>query len=138
MRCIIPNQTSPYKTRLHLTVTKELMASLKESALKEERSHTEWAVILLKRALEKYKLGDKVTARTIDDRHFEQIRKFIALLSGEETRNNISFAMIGQCLDLDPGKLKELYLTILSIRGVPDPPPGYKWKLVKDKEVRLD
>ena len=114
------------------------MASLKESASKEERSHTDWAVLLLKRSIERYKLGEEVTAKVIDDRHFKQIRKFIALLSGEENRNNISFATLGKCLNLDPVKLKELYLTILSIRGVPDPPPGYKWKLVKDKEAHLD
>ena len=110
------------------------MSYLKESALKEERGHTDWAVLIIKRALEKYKLGENVTARTIDERHFEQVRKFVALLSGEESRNNISFATVGKCLDLDPEKLKELYLTVLSIRGVPDPPPGHKWKLVKDKE----
>ena len=114
------------------------MACLKESASKEERSHTEWAVLLLKRSIEKYKLGEKVTAKVIDERHFEQIRRFIALLSGEESRNNVSFATLGKCLDLDPEKLKELYLMVISIRGVPEPPPGYKWKLVKEKEVQLD
>lgn len=90
----------------------------------------------MKRIVEKHQAGEIVDGVVIEERDFNQIKKFIALLCGEEKRNGISFAVIAECLELDQDKLNDLYSMVLSMREVKDitaqPPPGYKWKLVKE------
>ena len=60
-------------------------------------------------------------------------------MSGEEDRNGISFAVIAECLKLDQRKLNDLYKMVLAMRevrkaqNIAEPPPGFKWKLVKEK-----
>ena len=87
--------------------------------------------------MERHKAGEIVDGIVIEERDFNQIKKFIALLCGEEERNGISFAVIAECLELDQDKLNDLYSMVLSMREVRDmtaqPPPGYKWKLVKEE-----
>ena len=45
----------------------------------------------------------------LSEQEVEQIKKFVALLVGEESREGISFALVSQSLDIAPEKLNELY-----------------------------
>ncbi len=116
------------------------MASyLEDWAEREDRnSRAQWAAVIIKRAIEKDKAGEIVNGHMLDEIEFEQIKKFLALLSGEHDRNGISFSVIADCLGLDQDKLNELYLMVLSMREVEQminkPPPGYKWGLIKTNE----
>ncbi len=90
---------------------------------------------MIKNAIEKHKNGDIVHAHVLDEEEFSQIKKFLALLIGKHKRNGISFSLIAQCLEIDPEELDEIYLmirTMREVKKVSEPPPGYKWKLVKE------
>ncbi len=65
----------------------------------------------------------------LSEQEIEQIKKFVALLVGGESREGISFALVSQCLDIAPEKLNELYDSVSAMKQVP---PGFKWKLVQE------
>lgn len=132
----IPNKPSPNRSRVTITLDDPILDYLEEWAKREDRkTRTEWMGVLLKRAVEKDKAGEIVNGVTLDSTDFEQVKRFIALLSGKEKRNNISFALVAKCLGLDQDNIKDLYLMVLSMREVRklvvEPPPDYEWKLVK-------
>ena len=73
-----------------------------------------------------------MSTKKLSEQEVEQIKKFVALLDGKENRNGVSFTLIAKCLNLDPVKLNDLYSRTLPQKEVPIPPPGFKWKLVRE------
>ena len=70
-----------------------------------------------------------MNTKNLTEQEVEQIKKFVALLVGENKREGISFALVSQCLDIDIKKLHELYDSVSAMKQVP---PGFKWKLVQE------
>lgn len=104
----------------------------------ERRSRAEWAAVLLKRIIESDQRGEFVDTQILSREEFDQIKNFLALLTGEKNQDEINFSLISECLSLDPKRLNELYLIVSAMREAPEPPPGYHWKLVKNKELLSD
>ena len=70
-----------------------------------------------------------MNTKNLNEQEVKQIKKFVALLVGEESREGISFALISEYLDIDIKKLHELYDSVSAMKQVP---PGFKWKLVQE------
>ncbi len=70
-----------------------------------------------------------MNTKKLNEQEVEQIKKFVALLVGEESREGISFVLISDYLDIDIKKLHELYDSVSAMKQVP---PGFKWKLVQE------
>ncbi|BDA75961.1 hypothetical protein CAL7716_101270 (plasmid) [Calothrix sp. PCC 7716] len=49
---------------------------------------------------------------------FEEIKKFIKLLTGKSDRNGISFAVLGELLDIDASELNNLYKLVNHCRNL--------------------
>ena len=94
--------------------------------------------LLISYAIEKDQGGEIADIHKMSRDQFNQIRKYLLLLAGKEERDGISFMMIAECLEIDTKTLHEIYDLVEAIRGVPEPPTGYEWKLVKKKEVQFD
>ena len=67
-----------------------------------------------------------MNTKKLNEQEVEQIKKFVALLVGEDKREGISFALVSQCLGIDIKKFDELYSPMKQV------PPGFKWKLVQE------
>lgn len=136
----ITEKRNPNRKRMMVTIDIAIYNYLQSWAIREKRkTPNELSAVLLERNVEKDQVGETVNVKTIHEEDFEQIKKFIALLVGEDERNGISFTVLGKCLGLDPDKLNDLYLMVLSMREVKKatketekPPPfGYEWRLVE-------
>ena len=131
------NKRNPNRIRLTVTMDIEQIQYLEEWATQESQrrdfpiTKNELAALILRRAIEKNKIGDRVDTKTITEEQFSQINKYLSLLTGKDTQNDIDFPLIAEVLDIGGKELNELYLLVRAFRGVPDLPSGYEWKIVK-------
>ncbi len=91
--------------------------------------------VAISKSIERDKTGEIVDGHILTEDQFNQIKKYISLLAGDVERNGISFLFIAECLGIDSKKLHDIYLLVEAVRGLPESPPGYEWKLVKKKEA---
>ena len=131
------NKRNPNRIRLTVTMDIEQIQYLEEWATQENQrrdfpiTKNELAALILRRAIEKNKIGDHVDTKTITEEQFSQINKYLSLLTGKHTQNDIDFPLIAEVLGIGDKELNDLFLLVQAFRGVPDLPSGYEWKIVK-------
>ena len=84
----ITEKRNPNRKRMMVTIDIAIYNYLRSWAVREKRkTPNELSAVLLERNVEKDQVGEAVNVKTIDEEDFEQIKKFLALLSGEHERN---------------------------------------------------
>lgn len=89
----------------------ELMDKLDCYAKEQQRSRSQ----ITSFALQEYIQRREREENLLDDEELlEQVRQYILLLFGERERRGVSFVLIGEGLDVDPVKLRDLVEKTLS------------------------